>query len=161
MFLFRNDNGKIFLEINIKYPFDDFFTLVYHIKRTTKLDLVRTETKQITKDGDLLNSYRIYYTDTNEEIGIMIKDSSYSIHFSNFITLSDVLEKEKYMELVSKDVKEIRIKITTSNETDMYKVSFDNIKKFYLMESTSQLSKYQIKKILDGKRSLNYIEIRL
>lgn len=161
MFIFKNENEKILLEISIKYPFEDFFTLLNHIKRTANLDLVRTETKQLIEAGTLVSLHRIHYKDLNEEIGIMIKDNSYSIHFSSFITLSAVLEKEKGKELESKDIKEIRISLNSRNETEMYEVCIDNIKKYYLMESTSHLSNYQIKKILDGKRSLNYIEIRL
>ncbi|MCM3029826.1 hypothetical protein [Niallia sp. MER 6] len=161
MFIFKNENGKNSLEINIEYPFEDFFSLVNHIKRTSNLDLVRTETKQLIDAGIQVCSYKIYYKDLNEEIGIMIKDSSYSIHFSSFITLSAVLEKEKRKELESKNIKEIRIFLNSRNETDLYEVCIENIKKYYLMESTSHLSNYQIKKILSGKRSLNYIEIRL
>lgn len=161
MFIFKNEKEKILLEINIDYPFEDFFSLVNHIKQTTNLDLVRTETKQLIEASTQVCSHRFYYKDLNQEIEIMIKDSSYSVHFSNFVTLSGVIEKEKHKELECKDIKEIRIKITSRTETGLYEVCIDNIKKYYLMESTSHLSKYQIKKILNGKRSINYIQIRL
>ncbi|WP_312098441.1 hypothetical protein [Niallia sp.] len=161
MISFKNDKGKNIAEFNIHYPADDFFTLVDHIKQHTNLKLDRTETTQIDEDENQISLHIIYYSDLYEQIGIRIKESSVSIDFGSFITLSAVLDREKSKELENSYTKEIRINIITKQENTLYSVSIDNIKKYYLMESTAHLSNYEIKKILDGKRPFKIKEIRL
>lgn len=161
MLYFENDNGKTIAKFSINYPIEDFFSLVNHIKKYANLKLVRTDTKQIDENENLISSHIIYYSDINEQIGIRIKESSFSIDFGYFVTLSAVLDKEQSNELMNRKVRVIRINIISRNENGIYSISIDNIKKYYLMESTSHLSKYEIKKILDGKRPINLQEIRL
>lgn len=161
MLYFENDNGKTIAEFIINYPFEDFFMLVNHIKKYANLKLIRTDTKQIDENENMISSHIIYYSDLKEQIGIRIKESSFSIDFGHFVTLSSVLDREQSNELTSRMVREIRIKITSRNENNLYSVSIDNIRKYYIMESTSQFSNYEIKKVLDGKRKLKLTEVRL
>jgi hypothetical protein len=161
MIIIKSHKGKISLEFEIVYPFADFFEKVNSIKKYTNLHLTRTETNQIKNDGKLITSHRIYYTDLNEQIVIRIKEKSFSIDFSGFFTINKSLEIEKYRAIVGNDIEGIKINIITRSETEMYSVCIEGLKKFYLIESISQLSEREIKKILDGKSSLNFIEVRL
>lgn len=154
-------NSKNIAEFQFEFPFQDFFTEINHMKKNVNLSLIKSEKKKVKNEDHLISSYELYYSDLNGQVKIRVTDSSFFIDFNDFITLADAIDKEEFRKLENRDIKGIRIIITARNADEMYCAYIENIKRYYLIEDISKLSKYELKKIADGKRSLKYTEITL
>jgi hypothetical protein len=152
---------KNYLVVLIEYPPGNFFEMVKYLKGKGRLELVGTETQQINEDNSLTTVQQVSYKDSGQEILIRISENSISIDFFNFKTINMSLNAVQYKKIIANNFSEIRITFLTNNNNEYFSFCIIDIKKYLIRESISRLSEYQIKRVLEGKRTLKSFEVNL